>query len=372
MSLETSESIRESNLRRLTVAVCLMLALMLLSAPSALVSAQDNPLSLADILTALRSKKASLPDRNRLLSEAVTNRGTTFSVNHEIEKELSATGADVRLIESIRLRGSLVKTSAVVSLPAEAAVPTQSVDEQAPENSAFYTQRAEANRSNGDLDSASADYTRAIELDGANITALLARGALYHTKGSYTLAIADYSRVIELDAQNALAYTRRAEANEKKANPELAIADLTKVLEIAPNDAAAASALLRLRSATAKPVEGPAVKTVITPPTPPAITAVAIPDFIDLGPLSENRAIRMVKPRYPAVASTTNAFGNVVVEVEMDEQGNVTAAKVKSGNPFLRQSAEDAARRSKFKPAMFGEQAVRSRGTIVYNFVSPR
>ncbi|MEO6052158.1 MAG: hypothetical protein ABIP78_12625 [Pyrinomonadaceae bacterium] len=51
-------------------------------------------MSLADILIALRSKKATLPDRNKILTDAVQTKGTTFSMTPEIEKELAGTGAD--------------------------------------------------------------------------------------------------------------------------------------------------------------------------------------------------------------------------------------------------------------------------------------
>src|SRR5215204_358231 len=79
--------------------------------------AQGNQLSLADILIALRSKKAPLTDRNKILSDAVVNRGTTFTLTPEIEKELSVTGASPQLIDSIRNRVQIAKASNVSILP---------------------------------------------------------------------------------------------------------------------------------------------------------------------------------------------------------------------------------------------------------------
>jgi hypothetical protein len=35
---------------------------------------------------------------------------------------------------------------------------------------------------------------------------------------------------------------------------------------------------------------------------------------------------------------------------------------------MLRQSAEDAAKRSKFKPALFNGNPIKSKGSITYNF----
>jgi hypothetical protein len=53
--------------------------------------AQGGQLSLADILIALRSKKVTLTDRNKILTEAINSRGTTFTLTPEIEKELTVT-----------------------------------------------------------------------------------------------------------------------------------------------------------------------------------------------------------------------------------------------------------------------------------------
>lgn len=65
-------------------------------------SKKNPPLSLADILTGLRSKKTSLKNRNKLLTIAVKQRGVSFTLTPEIEKELKNTGADSGLIEAIR------------------------------------------------------------------------------------------------------------------------------------------------------------------------------------------------------------------------------------------------------------------------------
>jgi protein TonB len=54
--------------------------------------------------------------------------------------------------------------------------------------------------------------------------------------------------------------------------------------------------------------------------------------------------------------------------VALDEEGNVTSAKATDGHQLLRQSSEDAARRSKFKPAMYNGKPIKSTGTITYNY----
>ena len=60
------------------------------------------------------------------------------------------------------------------------------------------------------------------------------------------------------------------------------------------------------------------------------------------------------------MARKSGIEGKVVVEVTLDVEGNVTSTKVVGGPAFLRQSAEDAARRSKFKPATFNGVPVKA------------
>lgn len=65
-------------------------------------AAKASPLSLADVLTGLRSKKTSLAQRNKLLASAVKERGITFKLTPEIEKEIKTAGANSVLLEAIR------------------------------------------------------------------------------------------------------------------------------------------------------------------------------------------------------------------------------------------------------------------------------
>lgn len=83
-----------------------------------------------------------------------------------------------------------------------------------------------------------------------------------------------------------------------------------------------------------------------------------------------NRALNMAKPAYPQIAKQMRASGQVAVQVLLDEAGNVTSAKATSGNPLLRAPAEAAARQSKFNPVRVGNEAVKSSGIVLYNFVN--
>lgn len=61
--------------------------------------------------------------------------------------------------------------------------------------------------------------------------------------------------------------------------------------------------------------------------------------------------VAAVAPSFPAIAAVARASGEVVVEVKINNAGEVSTAKAKSGHPLLRQAAEAAARRWKFAPA---------------------
>lgn len=87
------------------------------------------------------------------------------------------------------------------------------------------------------------------------------------------------------------------------------------------------------------------------------------------GGVVNGKAVNLVKPQYSAAAKAVKAGGTVNVQVTIDEKGNVISASAISGHQLLRQSAEQAARASKFTPTFLTGQAVKVTGVIVYNFV---
>ena len=73
-------------------------------------------------------------------------------------------------------------------------------------------------------------------------------------------------------------------------------------------------------------------------------------------------------PVYPIAERQRNTEGLVTVEIILDEEGKVKSAKATSGPKALRQSAEDAVRKSKFKPVIVGDKAIKAAGFINFNF----
>jgi TonB family protein len=85
--------------------------------------------------------------------------------------------------------------------------------------------------------------------------------------------------------------------------------------------------------------------------------------------------ISLPEPRYPKDMNGPVASGVVKVKVLIDEEGKVVNAQVVSGNPLLRESALEAARKARFTPVQKAGKPAKARGTITYNFVfdpSPR
>jgi protein TonB len=81
------------------------------------------------------------------------------------------------------------------------------------------------------------------------------------------------------------------------------------------------------------------------------------------------KAISLPKPSYPPIARAAHASGTVVVQVLIDENGNVVSAKALSGHPLLQAGAVSAARQARFSPTKLSGQPVKVTGVITYNFV---
>lgn len=88
------------------------------------------------------------------------------------------------------------------------------------------------------------------------------------------------------------------------------------------------------------------------------------------GGVLNGKAVHLVQPPYPQIAKQAHASGTVVVQVLIDENGNVVSAHATSGHPLLQAAAVAAARASKFSPTKLSGQPVKVTGMIQYNFVA--
>jgi TonB family protein len=86
------------------------------------------------------------------------------------------------------------------------------------------------------------------------------------------------------------------------------------------------------------------------------------------GGVLQGTATKRVAPTYPPLAKAARVGGSVVVEVTLDEEGGVMAARAVSGHPLLKDAAVTAARGWKFKPTLLQGEPVKVIGTITFNF----
>ncbi|MCA1588923.1 MAG: TonB family protein [Acidobacteria bacterium] len=334
--------------------VILLFALLALPAE---ISGQNPQLSLADLLVGLKSKKVPLNDRNKILAEAVQQRGITFSLTPEIEKELSATGADNSLIGTI-------KAKSPVSPPRPAPEPVKPAATPTPPDFVFYKSRAEVAAGKGDFTGALADYGKALELKPDSAPTFVSRGQTYFSMKSFGLSVADFNKAVDLNPKDSMTYFNRGAAQEKLGEKKKAMVDYQKAVELEPTNESAKISLKRLQDEEAKLV---AKVEPVPPPKAPEPVEIA-PEFVDLGTVTGANAVRMVRPVYPQLAQRSNIEGRVVVAIEVDEIGNVTKAKATSGHQMLRMAAEAAAQRSKFKPGAFDGRPNKAKAVVIYNF----
>ncbi|MEO6587763.1 MAG: TonB family protein [Pyrinomonadaceae bacterium] len=327
---------------------------------------QPRQLSLADIVIGLKSAKASLPERNKILSEAVVQRGITFALTPEIEKELAQTGAARELVDAIRLKSPIIKTSAVIESQLPKSQPKPVAAESLPDFS-FYQKRADDNMGKAEYDLAIVDYNKALELNPKSVPAYFNRARAFYFKKDFSSAVESYSKAIELTPKDSVAYYNRGVSYEKTGDALKAADDYQKAVELDESNEPAKENLKKIRDAemAKKQPLPPAPKQ--PEPSPIVQTNDTLP-VLNYGRIDPSTAVKMVMPSYTAFARNMNAEGQVVVDVEIDEEGNVTSAKAVSGHSLLRNAAEDAARRSKFKPAMTDGKALKATGQIIYNF----
>jgi TonB family protein len=391
---------------------------------------QKAPLSFADVIYVLRSKKVSLDKRNGLLTAAVKERGIDFELIAEFERELRRNGAAPELIEAIRQKS--LKSQAVISVP-EPILPVAEPEPKPTPDSALYRKRGDEYFNAGEYERAILEYDQAIGLNQQDVAAYVSRGFAYHYKNNLDRAFENYKTAIRLKselaqepimqcvlynpakAENtakaieecgntvdsfanfALAYYVRGNAYLSQEDPDRAIADFNKFIERYPKNASAyvsrgdaywdkedydraavdynkaieldagnQTAKKNLQRLQAERLNISANKQVLPASSPNAVPA----QIISVGELN-SRAERLITPLYPEDAKKMFMQGKVRVQVTIDENGNVIAAKANSGKPLLRFSAESAARRSKFEPVILGKKAVKATGFIVYNFTLP-
>jgi TonB family protein len=113
--------------------------------------------------------------------------------------------------------------------------------------------------------------------------------------------------------------------------------------------------------------EKPAVKEAAPPPQAGAPETAGqspanLPDSTKLEPVSKPA------PVYPQAAREQALQGQVVIQLEISESGDVESATTVSGEPILAEAAVEAMQKWKFKPYIKDGKAVRVRVKMPHNF----
>ena len=80
------------------------------------------------------------------------------------------------------------------------------------------------------------------------------------------------------------------------------------------------------------------------------------------------RLIQSAPAQYPPMARQIRVEGEVVISLDVDTSGKVSAARAVSGPPILRTAALDAVRRWKYQPATLGDKPVVSTEVVKVQF----
>ncbi|KXK02956.1 MAG: hypothetical protein UZ17_ACD001001404 [Acidobacteria bacterium OLB17] len=354
------------------------------------ISAQSKELSLADILIALRSKKATMEEKNQILTTAVAQRGITFELSPDVEKELEATGASAALIAAIKDKSPKPE-------PAKEPVQVASTNPKSlgpTPDAAFYKARAMGLLSAGDLDGALIELGKAIDLKPGDASLYAERGSIYVKQNKLELAVNQFSLAVQRDPKDTASWFRRAAAEEKLGQTDDALLHYEKAIEADSSNEPAKAAVARLKEAKAKAAA--AVQPPATAPEPekqPETSAKAdpkpaeskpveskpvepssnepVPAMVAVGDMN-SLAIEIAVPRYSEMDRRMNVQGKITVNVILDKEGKVVKVDTDSGPGSLRRAAEDAVRRSKFKPATVNGQAVGASGYLIFNFTAKR
>ena len=126
--------------------------------------------------------------------------------------------------------------------------------------------------------------------------------------------------------------------------------------------------------ASAELKDGQKLEPTVTAPAisvPDAPPAAPNPHAPISGGVLNSKATSLPQPPYPPIARSVKAAGTVVVQVTVDENGNVTSAQAISGHPLLQAVSVAAARSAKFEPTKLSGMPVKVNGIINYTFQPP-
>ena len=182
------------------------------------------------------------------LVQIIRERGVSFKVDVDIEKQLRNAGADEKVIQAARenYRGETLKPGPVVdAVPDSGAQSTSSSEDekergqqtaQARQSQAtLLLQRGNSYFAKQEFDAAIQDYSAVISLDSSSPAPFANRGHAYNGKGEYDRAIQDFDEAIRLNSGFANAYLGRGISNNQKGKTDEALSDFDRAIGLDPN-----------------------------------------------------------------------------------------------------------------------------------------
>jgi TonB family protein len=80
------------------------------------------------------------------------------------------------------------------------------------------------------------------------------------------------------------------------------------------------------------------------------------------------KIIHMVKPKIPAAAKRAGIKGPVILEIKVDEKGNVSVLRTIYGHPLLNRAAASAVQQWKYEPVLLDGHPIATVSTVVVGF----
>ena len=84
--------------------------------------------------------------------------------------------------------------------------------------------------------------------------------------------------------------------------------------------------------------------------------------------VAEANIVKRISPDYPFLAKVNGIHGDVVIQILIDEQGNVSNTRVLSGDPALTGTALEAVKQWKYKPTLLNNQPIQVETTVTIRF----
>jgi len=104
------------------------------------------------------------------------------------------------------------------------------------------------------------------------------------------------------------------------------------------------------------------------PPPPPPPRPKKVEPLRVGGNVQESRILRRVDPVYPELAKRARVETTVILEVNVDEEGNVASIRVIRGHPLLDAAATEAVKQWKYSPTLLNGEPVPVIATVTVIF----